>query len=73
MSKATQYKNQYIAQKYDRINLTVPKGMKEKISDRCEELNLSVNGYINELIKKDFESPILRNNERKRDLDVFLL
>ena len=73
MSKATDYKNKFIALKYDRINLTVPKGIKEDISKRADELGLSVNGYLNALIKKDFESHILRSNERRQELDVFLL
>ncbi len=73
MSKSTEYKNKFIAQKYDRINLTVPKGLKEDISIRAQELGLSVNGYLNALVKKDFESHILRSAERKQDLDVFLL
>ena len=73
MSKSTDYKNKFIAQKYDRINLTVPKGMKEEISIRSNELGLSINGYLNALVKKDFESHILRSNNRKQDLDVFLL
>ncbi|MBO5454761.1 MAG: Arc family DNA-binding protein [Clostridia bacterium] len=73
MSKSTDYKNKFIAQKYDRINLTVPKGLKEEISQRAEELGLSVNGYLNALVKKDFESHILRSNDRRREMDVFLL
>ncbi len=73
MSKSTEYKNKFIAQKYDRINLTVPKGLKEQISNRSEELGMSVNGYLNALVKKDFDSHILRSSERKQELDVFLL
>ena len=73
MSKSTDYKNKFIAEKYDRINLTVPKGLKEKINSRAASLNLSVNGYLNELVKKDFENPVLRRNEKSKELDVFLL
>ena len=73
MSKSTNYKNKFIAEKYDRINLTVPKGFKEKISSRAASLDLSVNGYLLELVKNDLKSPVLRKNNNSRDLDVFLL
>lgn len=73
MSKSTDYKNKFISENYDRINLTVPKGFKEKIVSRAEKLDLSVNGYINELIKKDFENPVIRKTEERKNLEVFLL
>ena len=31
------YQNEYIKEKYDRINLTVPKGRKEEIKKKAEE------------------------------------
>lgn len=49
----TAYQNGYIKKKYDRINLTIPKGEKEKIKVKAEELGLSVNKYINKLIEED--------------------
>ncbi len=51
MSKATQYKNNYIAANYDRINLTVPKGMKAQIEAFAQSSGKSVNGLINDLIR----------------------
>ena len=50
----TAYKNKFIAQAYDRINLTVPKGDKERIKEHAEKNGESVNGYINRLIEEDF-------------------
>lgn len=47
------YNNTFIAGKYDRINLTVPKGKKEVIKDHAEANGESVNGYINRLIDED--------------------
>lgn len=44
------YQNEYIKEKYDRINLLVPKGKKEKIRKAAEEAGKSVNEYINSLI-----------------------
>ena len=73
MSKSTDYKNKFISEKYDRINLTVPKGVKELIRKHCEENNLSVNGYLYDLIKEDLN--IEQKEEPKtsnRDMDIFL-
>lgn len=43
-------KNKYNAKAYDRINLTVTKGKKEKIQSHAEAHGKSVNGFINEAI-----------------------
>jgi predicted HicB family RNase H-like nuclease len=49
--------NKYMAANYDRINLTVPKGKKETISNAAQQAGQSVNAYINQAIdermKKD--------------------
>lgn len=45
--------NDYIQRTYDRINLTVPKGEKDKIKAHAESKGESVNGYINRLIAED--------------------
>ena len=45
--------NKYIANAYDRINLTVPKGKKDEIKAHAEALGESVNGYIWRLIQED--------------------
>ena len=50
------YNNTFIAKTYDRINLTVPKGDKEKIQTHAESKGLSVNAYINGLIREDMEN-----------------
>lgn len=62
MGKAsTRAQNKYIAKAYDRINLTVPKGDKDKIKTHAEEMGESVNGFINraidETIERDKEKP----------------
>ena len=49
------YNNQFNAQAYDRINITVPKGKKDEIKAHAESLGESVNGYIWRLIKEDME------------------
>ena len=52
-----EYNNAFIAKAYDRINLTVPKGMKELIKECADAHGKSVNGFlldlINEAINKD--------------------
>lgn len=47
------YQNDYIREKYDRINLTVPKGRKEEIKKKAAAVGKSVNEYINSLIDND--------------------
>lgn len=49
------YNNSFISKAYDRINLTVPKGEKEKIKAYAESKGKSVNGYINDLIQEDMK------------------
>ena len=49
------YQNDYIKEKYDRINLTVSKGRKEEIKKRAAAAGKSVNEYINSLIDDDMK------------------
>ena len=52
----TAYKNQFIAESYDRINLTVPKGEKEKIKAHADRHDGgSVNGFIQRAIRETME------------------
>ena len=46
-------KNAWNAKAYDRINLTVPKGLKEEIKAYAESCGESVNGFINRLIEQE--------------------
>ena len=52
-AQKTARQNEYISKAYDRINLLVPKGDKERIKARAAEQGESLNGYINRLIKQD--------------------
>ena len=48
VSKAQQKAvNKYIAEKLDRINLTMPKGKKEAVKKQADSMGLSVNAFIN--------------------------
>lgn len=57
MGKAsTKAQNKYISKTYDRINLTVEKGQKEKIKEHADGFdNGSVNGFINRAIRETME------------------
>lgn len=83
MSKLTEYKNNYIAANYDRINLTVPKGMKARIEERAKSEGKSVNGFIGELLKQVLDgaslekgTPTTKSTKKevppKKDMDIFL-
>lgn len=47
---ATKAKNKYNAKAYDRLFITVPKGMKDLLKAYCEKHDKTVNGLINECI-----------------------
>ena len=63
-SDQNQYINDYIKEKYDRINLTVPAGKKAIISDRAAAAGKSVNAYINGLIDSDLEKSETETREK---------
>lgn len=44
--------NKYNAKAYDRINIAVHKGTKDKIKEQAEKQGMTVNGYICMLIDK---------------------
>ena len=56
VSKAQQKAvNKYMAEKYDRINLTVPKGQRETIRAHAAAQGESVNGFLLRAIKQTME------------------
>ncbi len=74
MSNSTKYKNQFNKERYDRINLSVPKGMKEAIQNLALEKGLSVNAYILELVRSEqekiFDSMQLSEANKKKVLSI---
>ena len=49
--RKAKWQNDYIAKKYDRINLTVPKGEKERIKKAAEKTDGgSINALINRVV-----------------------
>lgn len=47
--------NKYMAENYDRVNLTMPKGRKEEIKAHAESRGESVNAFINRAIIETME------------------
>lgn len=57
VSKAQQKAvNKYVKNNYDRINVTFPKGTKERIQAAAEAAGESVNGYIKTAVDRRIES-----------------
>ena len=56
VSKAQQKAvNKYMKENYDRINLTVPKGGKDRVKAHAESRGESVNAFINRAIDETLE------------------
>ena len=51
----TKYKNTHRDSHYDRLELAVPKGMKDIIKSLATDKGMSVNSYLIDLIRKDQE------------------
>lgn len=49
----TEYKNKFNAEHYERINFSVPKGMKQIIKDLASDKGMSINAYLQDLVRKD--------------------
>lgn len=51
----TEYKNDFRKVKYDRLELTLPPGTKDRLKEISSTIGISVNDYINRLIKADIK------------------
>ena len=49
------YRNQYNAENYDRVNFTMPKGIKSRIKEAAQASGKSVNAYILEAVEEKME------------------
>lgn len=58
----TRAQNKYINKVYDRINLLVEKGNKEKIKAHAANRGESLNGFINRAISETMERDTARNS-----------
>ncbi len=55
-AKATNYKRQFNAANYDRIEITVKKGSKQSLQDIAKEKGESINGYIKNAVQARFKA-----------------
>lgn len=51
----TEYKNKYNAEHYDQIHLAVPRGLKDIMKNLASQKNMSLNAYIQYLVRMDQE------------------
>lgn len=54
-TSATRAKRKYNAKTYERLEITVKAGEKEKIKQRAGKIGKSINAYITDLIYEDME------------------
>ncbi len=57
------YRNSWIAEKLDRVNLTMPKGKKEQVKEVADKVGLSLNAYINQAIDEKIERDTQKSAE----------
>ena len=51
----TNYKKDFNVEHYERLSLYVPKGMKQIVKDLASDKGMSINAYLQDLIRKDQE------------------
>ena len=66
----TAYKNRHIKEHYDRINLVIPKGEKDRIKKICFEIGASVNEYLYMLVCNDLADGTSRMAEKKQGFNA---
>ena len=70
----TAYKNQFNADHYERINFSVPKGMKDIIKTLAADKGMSMNKYFLFLVNKDqeglFDNMQLSEKSREKILTI---
>ena len=61
-----EYTNLYKKEHYDRINILIPKGMKNKIKEAAESMDASISEYIMLLVSEDLSSGSSKLSEKKK-------
>lgn len=49
------WNDEHAAERYERLNLNLPKGKPEQIKEHARKQGLSTSGYINKLIEQDMK------------------
>lgn len=62
----TEYKNQFYKEHYDRINLAVPKGEKERLKQGAATIGMSLNEYLYALACDDLASGESRFGKKRQ-------
>jgi len=62
----TEYKNAYQKEHYDRINIVLPKGMKDKIREVSESMDASMSEYIMLLVSEDISTGTSKLASKKK-------
>ncbi len=65
-SARTAYRNYWISENLDRINLTMPKGKKEQVRKFANMLGISVNAFINKAIDEKIEEVVKSSTNSHR-------
>lgn len=55
--KQTAWSRNYNEKAYDRLAVTIPKGLKQAVEAHAKSKDLSVNGLVNELLRADMGLP----------------
>lgn len=55
MAGNSEYRNKWISEKLDRVNLTMKKGKKAEIQTHAEKQGETLNGFINRAITETME------------------
>ena len=63
----TEYKNDYKKVKYDRLELTLPNGWKDRLKEISSIMGISLNEYVCRLIKQD-----IYNDHKPEDMVTML-
>lgn len=66
----TEYKNEYYKEHYDRINLALPKGEKEKIKNAAKGLGMSINEYLYALVCDDLATGESKFGKKKQGFNT---
>lgn len=66
MMDRTEYKNQFYKEHYDRINLAVPKGEKERLKQGATRIGMSLNEYLYAIACDDLSSGESRFGKKRQ-------
>lgn len=72
--KKIAYNNEYNKKHYDRINMFIPQGYKDKVKDRASSLNMAMSDYIFTLVSNDLNGITVSLDEKRfSDEDMAML